>query len=387
MTNQITDIIDKLAPKIGREQAIKDLQTGLNILNKTNGKAEAKIEIDGKYGVQTHAALENACKTYPAQAIRKSVKTAAISNAVFDTKNKKKVDTGRRIERIYNSFDGGPLECGISYYEYVWCAAGADPCEDCAALDGEVFENYEDIPDHPHPNCQCYVEMVETDKDKKDQCDCWDEIDAMVAEADAEEDELSSMLGEIDNLQDELEDKLSEVQNLILEVESLKAQVENMELCGPKCVVITGFATNIPNDEQLAAEIYNVIQDIEEARQVYEIFVEHWGELKAAGDGRDKYRHAKANCECAELGVVQALWAIVFSVGKEFRDYYTKVIKGNQDAMKILEDCYKDLLADFYGLLKALQHGSCGDKVKDAEKTESLRDLLQEFLKIILSRF
>lgn len=36
----------------------------------------------------------------------------------------------------------------------------------------------------------------------------------------------------------------------------------------------------------------------------------------------DKYYYAKANCAAAELCIIQGLWAIVFSVAKEVKDYF-----------------------------------------------------------------
>lgn len=41
----------------------------------------------------------------------------------------------------------------------------------------------------------------------------------------------------------------------------------------------------------------------------------------------DKYYPAKANCTSAELGFIQTLWTVIFSIGKEFYDYYKKVFK------------------------------------------------------------
>lgn len=41
-------------------------------------------------------------------------------------------------------------------------------CEDCAAHDGEVFENTDEIPELPvHPNCRCWVEEQELDDNNK----------------------------------------------------------------------------------------------------------------------------------------------------------------------------------------------------------------------------
>lgn len=41
-------------------------------------------------------------------------------------------------------------------------------CEDCAAHDGELFENTDEIPELPvHPNCRCWVEEQELDDNNK----------------------------------------------------------------------------------------------------------------------------------------------------------------------------------------------------------------------------
>ena len=33
--------------------------------------------------------------------------------------------------------------------------------EDCALMDGKIFEYMEDIPDDMHPNCRCYIEEID----------------------------------------------------------------------------------------------------------------------------------------------------------------------------------------------------------------------------------
>ena len=41
-----------------------------------------------------------------------------------------------------------------------------------AQVDGKEFDFYDEVPERPHPNCRCYVEIVEN----KETCDCWDAI-------------------------------------------------------------------------------------------------------------------------------------------------------------------------------------------------------------------
>ena len=34
-------------------------------------------------------------------------------------------------------------------------------CDVCADIDGQEFDYYDEVPERPHPNCKCYVEIVE----------------------------------------------------------------------------------------------------------------------------------------------------------------------------------------------------------------------------------
>ena len=109
-TNNIQEVLDflqKHIKKVGTEQAVKDLQRGLNILNGYNKKSliEAKrpIEEDGILGNQTYSCLENVCKYYLPIVLRKYIKRGAVNNAVFDTKNDNRIDTDKKVLNICNN--------------------------------------------------------------------------------------------------------------------------------------------------------------------------------------------------------------------------------------------------------------------------------------------
>ncbi len=56
------------------------------------------------------------------------------------------------------------LKGGISYYKYIWHAENSkNTCDKCRELDGQVFDFYDEVPERPHPNCKCWVEVVEND--------------------------------------------------------------------------------------------------------------------------------------------------------------------------------------------------------------------------------
>lgn len=107
------------------------------------------------------------------------------SNPVFSNKDKNKIlkgytdlqDIGKSLYR-YNSLqehnyindaqeekkdiENKVLKTGISYYKYVWHAENSEnTCAKCKELDGQIFDFYDEVPERPHPNCKCTVEVVE----------------------------------------------------------------------------------------------------------------------------------------------------------------------------------------------------------------------------------
>lgn len=275
-----------------------------------------------------------------------------------------------KVANLINNFnateEGIVLKGGISNTRYVWVAE-EDACDECMELNGSVYDSPDDAPFPLHPNCKCSIEMVEDGDDDDEPCDCWDKIDEMVEEANALDDELNSDLSEIDSIQSEAESWLAEAQELKAQVEQAQEELENTEPCGPDCV-ITGMAANISDDKELEDAVYNLIKNIEEARVVYETFESNKHEMETTANSFDKYYHAKANCESAELGTIEAMWAVVFSIFKEVKDYFKKVFSLHMDAQKVFLDCMNDLRADLYGLMKAKEHGYCSDKLKDIDK-------------------
>ena len=89
---EIIIFLDNHARIVGHEQAIRDLQIGLSILNKNrrNSPIEAKniLKDDGIYGNKTFSCLCLVCKNYPAEIIKRYIKLGAKNNFIFNMKNK-----------------------------------------------------------------------------------------------------------------------------------------------------------------------------------------------------------------------------------------------------------------------------------------------------------
>lgn len=108
---EVMNFIKKHIQRVGRKQAIKDLQYGLNILNKKrkNSTIEAfrQLKEDGDFGNKSYACIANLCKYYSPRTICRNIKKGALTNAIFDTKNDKRINTERKIEQINNDMQLG----------------------------------------------------------------------------------------------------------------------------------------------------------------------------------------------------------------------------------------------------------------------------------------
>lgn len=255
------------------------------------------------------------------------------------------------------------LKGRISYDEesvYIWHSS-KNACEKCLELNGKIFNSIDEIPDLPHPNCKCWVE----DKKKEDNenCSCWDKIEELLNDAD-------EMDGEINSIKEELEAYKQSIEN---EISAFKKELDEFEYEISQNLQITGAASFIDNYpsksySELYQTGYEAIDFIEAGFKVYDTFKSNLKESIAEAGRRDKYYHSKANCESAELGAIEAMFAIVFSLGKELYDIILKVGVKHQDFMKVANDCWKDLEADFMGLKKGKEQGECKVKVIEIEE-------------------
>lgn len=114
------------------------------------------------------------------------------SNPVFNKKDKSKIlknytylqNLGKSLYR-YNTLkennylteaeeeksniENVVLKGGVSYNKYVWHSENSEhTCDVCKSLDGKVFDFYDEVPECPHPNCKCTVEIIEKDDVKAD---------------------------------------------------------------------------------------------------------------------------------------------------------------------------------------------------------------------------
>ena len=111
--DELAEFIREHILAVGKEQAIKDFQTGLNLLTgykkETVLEEQVRLEEDADFGGKTFDMLKSALEYYPLEVIKEYIKTGASNNAVWETKDDTKIDTNEFVEEITNNLTEGEI--------------------------------------------------------------------------------------------------------------------------------------------------------------------------------------------------------------------------------------------------------------------------------------
>ncbi len=163
------------------------------------------------------------------------------------------------------------LKGGINYYTYIWrTEPGA--CDTCEELDGEEYTSVDDIPNKPHPNCKCYIDVIENNEDEEDDNGEENNTDYEYSENenstyDDESDDdrkeyydlTDEAIGDCDSLIDEIQTAIDEFKNQFSDnyFENVKDKIEeNIEQ-------LRDYLNELFNISYLLKDMYFNIQEIE----------------------------------------------------------------------------------------------------------------------------
>ncbi len=300
------------------------------------------------------------------------------SNPVFNKKDKNKLlnkysaleNIGKSIYR-YNhlntevekeNLSAAILKSGISNTKYVWHSEnGEHTCEKCKNLDGTVYDFEDEVPQRPHPNCKCYVEIVEDNEP----CDCneiYNEIVQILEETEKMINEANPIIVHAENTLKEIEDLVAVLE---LKLDLLKDEVgKHLQEC--EYYVDEFFRQNYTAYEQLIMLCRDIKSFMEPAKTLAESFgtlAAHFFALIAENDGSmDKYYHSKANCENAQKGMLYEIYSEVLCNLKEGWDIFSKTIIELFNSTQSAENQKTIIL----------------DKVKDSEEDQVINKLGRE---------
>lgn len=100
---EIADFIKQHVLTVGKEQAVKDFQTGLNFLHKD---LIEPLKEDGDFGEKTFRAFYDIFKYYDIDIIKNAIRKGAVSNTVIGTSTDKNVNTKAMVNQVQNNLGG-----------------------------------------------------------------------------------------------------------------------------------------------------------------------------------------------------------------------------------------------------------------------------------------
>ena len=99
----IADFIKDHVLSVGKEQAVKDFQCGLNFLHKDLVES---LNEDGNFGEKTFKAFYEILKHYDISIIKNAIRKGALNNTLIDTSSDKNINTQALVNQILNNLGG-----------------------------------------------------------------------------------------------------------------------------------------------------------------------------------------------------------------------------------------------------------------------------------------
>lgn len=333
------------------------------------------------------------------------------SNPVFNDKNKEKLlNSYNHIDKLgkslyrYNTLvknnltDEAEAEKDnissiilkgyVSNNRYIWHSEnGEHTCELCASLDGKIFDYFDEVPERPHPNCKCYVEIIEENpKNDNDQCDCLSQLDTLISQIDEAIQNAEDVATNIENDIADIENDCVRVQMLVIETEeTLSSLSEEYGKHLPECEnnidsVYEPICEQRNEFQNLSIQLLGLLSPMMALLNTVRVFVSNYISLLYEAYvlkewGMDKFRHAKANCEATQqMGILGEMYATNLSDLKEVYDQYTYVHTHKVTIEEAIADSERDQEANRFGR-------EMGRKFPNCDCSILLHDLLPDYKK------
>ena len=280
------------------------------------------------------------------------------------------------------------LKGGISYIDYIWRSEDG-ACEKCQMLNGQKFTDPNEIPNKPHPNCRCWVEVSEGNNgngegeidysnsseswEDDELCDCNEQyLDNLIFELEKGKGDAQSLAADYSKLEFKLLDSQKHFEEIIQSYKNMLQEVENeikdhLAFCSnglseiwdeinkkidELSTLIKSAVTLIEfNKTQEKVVLYFISQ--------YVILLHEAYVLKRAG--MDKYRHSVANCKGAQLGEFGEATATMLSDFKEYYDQWEDVYAKSHGVTieEAKADSERDQVANRLGRLRGKENPTC----------------------------
>ncbi|MDD3237345.1 MAG: hypothetical protein PHV37_04535 [Candidatus Gastranaerophilales bacterium] len=255
------------------------------------------------------------------------------------------------------------LKGGISNCRYVWHSDNSEnTCEECAALNGTEYGFEDEVPECPHPNYQCWVEIIENDNDNMDEdkepCDCLSQLEEWFNECEDACSEAENMGAEMKNSQTDMTDIIDRVSSYSLNGYSVFLS-EAEAIVTNTLETLTDLMSQIVESIKIFWSNYNDLTQLKEE-------VGHYVNWSA------EYYHTNANCEAAQLGDAGAKTATILGYLRELGDFPKEILFKGQSIEQAFNNSMHDLEVNEEGRKIGCENpnGNCGDIIKGRIKVD-----------------
>lgn len=292
----------------------------------------------------------------------------------YNTLKSNKLSTNNEQTNIENII----LKGGISNTKYIWHSEhGEHTCKECLKLDGQEFDIFDNIPERPHPNCKCTVEITEYSDNgtqiqiEEEPCELINDIENLIENIKNSQKETEDISYDIKNDINDLQECYSKVQYLINNAETtLDNLSEDYGKHLPDCEYNIDKEYNSIQSKKnklqnLLKDILGLLAPLNAFVKTLKVFISnylellyHAYELKEAE--MDKYYHSKANCEATqEMGIIGEVYATLLSDLKEVYDQYTYVHTHKVSVEEAAADSERDQVANRLGRKRGREYPYC----------------------------
>ena len=213
-------------------------------------------------------------------------------------------------------------------------------------MDGTEYSSTDEIPDKPHPNCKCYIDVVENKNENDNEEN--DEDDKINKENQKDNEPCDCL----DDLWDEIDEIIGGGLSLQDEIQAAVSDFEDKK--GNKYLnKIKDFIDNVVDNLR---QIFGTVGD----------FIQNYQDMKEANTiGADKYFHSKANCDGSQRGELGAIVAKGISDLREYTDSFKNVYIKGMTQIESEKDSKEDQEANEYGRHQGQEnpYGDCRDLV------------------------
>lgn len=244
------------------------------------------------------------------------------------------VQSGISTEKEEKSISNLVLKGGISNVKYVWHSENSDTtCEECSSLDGIVYDFEDEVPERPHPNCRCSVEIVDYNDDNEEsddkQCNCLEQLEEWL-------NECEKACSEAENINTHMENSKNEMEDIINYV--LSYPFNDFEIFLSEAERIISGTLELLNDL-----LFQIIESINIFWNNYNDLIQLKEEVGHYVNWSAEYYHINANCQAAQLGDTGAKTAEILGYLRELGDFPKEILFKGQSIKQAFNHSMHDL--------------------------------------------